>query len=301
MKGFEIRKKGTFLERVKYDISEISLLSRGEGVEVLTQSIEKDKLFYIYPSDNPSVFEFYHILAGEVVCEIDNEKIVLGIGDYFTSQGISEPVHFKVLSDVTLLWVITEPTFSLISNEMSSLMEVVKLVEKKDRYTYMHSDRVANYAVKIAKKMKLNLEQLENLSQAAYLHDIGKISVPEEILNKPSRLSEEEFEIIKKHPIDGAEMVKNTYFKDIAPIIEQHHERLNGSGYPYALKGDEISLEARIIAVSDTFDAMTEERVYREAITSSYALGELKRLVNTHFDQEVVSALEEVLKEENLL
>lgn len=301
MKGFEIGKKGTFLERVKYDISEISLLSRGDGVEVLTQSIEKDKLFYIYPSDNPSIFEFYQILAGEVVCEIDNEKIVLGIEDYFTSQGISEPVHFKVLSDVTLLWVITEPTFSLISNEMSSLMEVVKLVEKKDRYTYMHSDRVANYAAKIAKKMKLNLVQLENLSQAAYLHDIGKISVPEEILNKTSRLTDEEFAIIKKHPVDGAEMVKNTYFKDIAPIIEQHHERLNGSGYPNSLKGDEILLEARIIAVSDTFDAMTEERVYRKALNSKFALDELKSLVNTHFDQTVVSALEEVLIEEGLI
>ena len=301
MKGFVIGKKGTFLERVKYEFSQISLLSRGKGIEILTQTIEKDRLFYIYPSDNPNVFEYYQILAGELICEIENEKVVLGIGDYFTSKRIVEPIHFKVLSDVTLLWVITEPTFRHISNEISSLMEVVKLVEKKDRYTYMHSDRVANYAAKIAKKMKLNLIQLENLNLAAYLHDIGKISVPEEILNKPSRLSEEEFEIIKKHPIDGAEMVKNTYFKDIAPIIEQHHERLNGSGYPYALKGDEISLEARIIAVSDTFDAMTEERVYREAITSAYALGELKRLANTHFDQEVVNALEEVLKEENLL
>ena len=301
MKGFEIGKKGTFLERVKYDDSEISLLSRGEGVEILTQSIEKDKLFYIYPSDNPSVFEFYQILAGEVVCEIDNEKLVLGIGDYFTSQGIAEPVHFKVVSEVTLLWVITEPTFSLISNEMSSLMEVVKLVEKKDRYTFMHSDRVANYAAKIAKKMKLNLLQLENLSLAAYLHDIGKINVPEEILNKTSRLTDEEFTIIKKHPVDGAEMVKNTYFKDIAPIIEQHHERLNGSGYPNSLKGDEILLEARIIAVSDTFDAMTEERVYRKALNSKFALDELKSLVNTHFDQAVVSALEEVLIEEGLI
>ncbi|MGU3472325.1 HD-GYP domain-containing protein [Paenibacillus sp. D51F] len=177
-------------------------------------------------------------------------------------------------------------------------MEITKQVEIKDRYTHRHSDRVAKYSVKIAKKLHISKEQLENLTVAAVLHDIGKIHVPIEILNKPGRLENEEFEIIKKHPIDGARMVINSYYQELAPIIEQHHERLDGSGYPYGLSGDDILLEARIIAVSDTFDAMTEDRAYRKAFKEQFAIDELKRMAGSHYDKEVVWAFEQILKEE---
>jgi putative nucleotidyltransferase with HDIG domain len=298
MEGFKIGKKGSSLEKVLFDRNEISLLSRGDGVEVLIQTIEKDRLFYVYPAENPNVLEFYFILSGEIVCELNEEKIVMGPQDYFSAKGISEPVHFTVLENVTFLWVITEQTFVHISNDISSLMEIVNKVEEKDRYTYMHSDRVANYSIKIAKKLKLNTQHLENLNMASLLHDIGKVHVPEEILKKPTKLTTEEFSIIKKHPSDGAEMIRGTFYEDLAPIIEQHHERLNGSGYPHGLKGDEILLEARIIAVSDTFDAMTEDRVYRKANDAKYALDEIKRCSGTLYDPEVVEAFEKVLKEE---
>jgi putative nucleotidyltransferase with HDIG domain len=298
MEGFKIGKKGSSLEKVLFDRNEISLLSRGDGVEVLIQTIEKDRLFYVYPAENPNVLEFYFILSGEIVCELNEEKIVMGPQDYFSAKGLTEPVHFTVLNNVTFLWVITEQTFAHISNDISSLMEIVNKVEEKDRYTYMHSDRVANYSIKIAKKLKLNTQHLENLNMASLLHDIGKVHVPEEILKKPTKLTTEEFSIIKKHPSDGAEMIRGTFYEDLAPIIEQHHERLNGSGYPHGLKGDEILLEARIIAVSDTFDAMTEDRVYRKANDAKYALDEIKRCSGTLYDPEVVEAFEKVLKEE---
>jgi putative nucleotidyltransferase with HDIG domain len=298
MEGFKIGKKGSFLEKVLYETNEISLLKRGEGVEILLQTIEKDRLFYVYPSDNPKVLEFYFIVSGEILCELNEEKIVMGPQDYFSAHGMTEPVHFTALTDVTFLWIITEPTFVHLSNKISSLMEIVKKVEEKDRYTYMHSDRVANYSIKIAKKLKLNTQHLENLNMASLLHDIGKVHVPEEILKKPTKLTTEEFSIIKKHPSDGAEMIRGTFYEDLAPIIEQHHERLNGSGYPHGLKGDDILLEARIIAVSDTFDAMTEDRVYRKANDAKYALDEIKRCSGTLYDPEVVEAFEKVLKEE---
>jgi putative nucleotidyltransferase with HDIG domain len=301
MKGFKVGKKGNFIERVKYDTNDISLLSRGDGIEVLTQSIEKDRLFYLYPAENPNVLEFYFILSGEVLCEIDDENITLGSQEYFSIQGIKNPIHFTALSDVTMLWVVTEPTFVHISERISSLMEIVKQVEIKDCYTEKHSDRVANYAGKVAKKMKFNKDQLENLIFASYLHDIGKINVPTEILNKPGRLTEEEYEIIKKHPADGAEMVKGTNYNELIPIIEQHHERLDGSGYPYGLKGDEILLEAKIIAVCDTFDAMTGDRSYRKAFDSVYALDVIKSLKGSHYEEEIVNIFEEVLIEEGLI
>jgi putative nucleotidyltransferase with HDIG domain len=298
VEGFRIGGKGTFLENVLYDKNEIGLLTRGDGVEVLIQTIEKDRLFYVYPAENPDILEFYYILSGEIICELNEEKIIMGPHDYFSARGMTETIHFTALTNVTFLWITTEQTFIHLSKDLSLLMDYVKKVEAKDRYTYMHSDRVANYSIKIAKKMKLNRAQVDNVNYAAVLHDVGKLNVPEEILNKPSKLTKEEFDIIKRHPIDGAEMIVGTFYKEIAPIIEQHHERLNGSGYPYGLKGDEILLEARIIGVSDTFDAMTEDRVYRKASTAREAFDEIKRLSGTQYDPEVVVAFEKVLIEE---
>jgi putative nucleotidyltransferase with HDIG domain len=298
VEGFRIGKKGSSLENVLYDSQKVSLLARGDSVEVLLETIEKDRLFYIYPAEDPHALEFYLILAGEIECEYNDEKIILGPQDYFTAKGITETIHFTALSNVSFLSVVTEPTFVNLSYDISALKEIVKKVEVKDRYTYLHCNRVAKYSIKIAQKMKLNRVQVENLNTSSTLHDIGKIHIPEEILNKPSRLTEEEFEIIKKHPSDGAEMIKGTFYEEIAPIIEQHHERLNGSGYPKGLKGDEILLEARIIAVSDTFDAMTEDRVYRKASNAQEAFDVIKNSVGTLYDKEVVDAFEKVLREE---
>jgi putative nucleotidyltransferase with HDIG domain len=298
VEGFRIGKKGSSLENVLYDSQKISLLARGDGVEVLLETIEKDRLFYIYPTEDPQALEFYLILSGEIECEYNDEKIILGPQDYFTAKGITETIHFTALSNVSFLSVVTEPTFVNLSYDISALKDIVKKVEVKDRYTYLHCNRVAKYSIKIAQKMKLNRVQVENLNLSSTLHDIGKIHIPEEILNKPSKLTEEEFEIIKKHPSDGAEMIKETFYEEIAPIIEQHHERLNGSGYPKGLKGDEILLEAKIIAVSDTFDAMTEDRVYRKASNAQEAFDVIKSSIGTLYDKEVVTAFEKVLKEE---
>jgi putative nucleotidyltransferase with HDIG domain len=298
VEGFRIGKKGSSLENVLYDSQKISLLARGNGVEVLLETIEKDRLFYIYPAEDPQALEFYLILSGEIECEYNDEKIILGPQDYFTAKGITDTIHFTALSNVSFLWIITEPTFVNLSYDISALKEIVKKVEVKDRYTYLHSNRVAKYSIKIAQKLKLNRLQMENLNLSSTLHDIGKIHIPEEILNKPSKLTEEEFEIIKKHPSDGSEMIKGTFYEEIAPIIEQHHERLNGSGYPKGLTGDEILLEAKIIAVSDTFDAMTEDRVYRKASNAQEAFDVIKSSIGTLYDKEVVAAFEKVLKEE---
>jgi putative nucleotidyltransferase with HDIG domain len=301
MQGFIVGKKATYLEKVQLDTNEISLLSRGDGVEIMTHSIKKDKLFYAYPAENAKSLEFFYVLSGEMLCEMNDSKVKIGPEDYIKIQDLDEPIHFQAISDVRLLWISTEPTFRQISNEISSLMEIVKQVEEKDCYTVMHSDRVANYAIKIAKKMKFNKEQLERLSLSACLHDIGKIHVPEEILNKPGRLTNEEYDIIKKHPTDGAEMLKDTNYTELIPIIEQHHERLNGSGYPHGLKGDEIVIEAQIIAVADTFDAMTEDRAYRRALANDFAIKEIKSLVDIHFNKEIVEVFEEILIEDGLI
>ncbi|WP_409272688.1 HD-GYP domain-containing protein [Neobacillus sp. SCS-31] len=299
--GFSIGKKGEVLERVSLGTFDIGLLAHGGGMECMIQTISKDNLFYVYPSETPNVMEFFYILQGEMICEIDGEKIKLGPGDYYKAVDLDEPVHFSTLTDVSYLWMITEPTFYQLSESLTRLKKIVEEVERKDHHTVEHSERVSEYAVKIAKKLMFPKDKLESLYIASILHDIGKINIPMEILNKPDKLTDEEFAYIKRHPGDGAEMVKDLYYEDIPMIIEQHHERLNGSGYPHGLKGDDILLEARIIAVSDSFDAMTEDRAYRKAYDVQYAVNELISMADTHYDRKVVEAFVEILKEEGRL
>ncbi|RFU63671.1 HD-GYP domain-containing protein [Bacillus sp. V59.32b] len=298
MEGLKISKKGANLDIVHQFSNELSLLSRDNGVDIMLQTVYKDKLFYVYPSQNTEVLEFFYILKGKMECDQDGKKVTLGPNDYITFKGINDSVHFVAKTDVTYLWIITEPTFKQVSEDYRNLTEIATKVETKDHYTFNHSNRVTTYTVKIAKHLKLSAEIMIKLHDAAILHDIGKINIPVEVLNKPGKLTKEEFEIVKKHAGDGAAMVRKTSYKHLADIIEQHHERLDGSGYPHGLTGEDILLEAKIIAVSDSFDAMTEDRAYRKAFTAQYAIDELKRLAGIQYDEKIVYALESILKEE---
>jgi HD-GYP domain-containing protein (c-di-GMP phosphodiesterase class II) len=126
-------------------------------------------------------------------------------------------------------------------------------------------------------------------------------NVPDDVLKKPGRLTPEEFEFIKKHPSDGKEIVVNTYMNNISEIIEQHHERLNGTGYPKGLKGDQILVEAKIIAIVDSFDAMISERPYKKGIPIKKVIEELKSLRDIYYDKNIVDIFEQILIEENKL
>ncbi|MDD2482446.1 MAG: HD-GYP domain-containing protein, partial [Lutispora sp.] len=191
--------------------------------------------------------------------------------------------------------------FQYLSKTIKDLMDIVKKLEEKDVYTKDHSSRLQYYCLKIARKLKISNDNLESIALSAYFHDLGKINVPDYILNKPGKLAREEFEKIKKHPEDGFNMVKETMLRPVAEIIKQHHERLDGSGYPLGLKGKEILIEAKIIAVVDSYDAMTSDRSYRKAVTSKEAMEDLWSLSGTKYDEDVVKALEEVLIEEGIL
>ena len=140
-------------------------------------------------------------------------------------------------------------------------------IEIKDKYTEGHAKRVREYSCIIAKEFNFNQQQMQELSTAALLHDIGKIGVPTEILNKPGKLSSDEYEIIKHHPIHTKTILeKISGFSNIANIAYNHHENYNGTGYPEGLKADEIPFEAQIIQVADAYDAMTSERAYKKLL-----------------------------------
>ena len=151
-------------------------------------------------------------------------------------------------------------------------------IESSDTYTYGHSSRVADYAVAIATAFGFAESDLTAIRVGAHLHDVGKIRVPHEILNKPDRLSVDEFEIIKQHPVYGVELLASVDFPwDVKPIVRWHHEKIDGSGYPDGLRGDELPLSAQIIGIADVFDALTTARSYRAALPRGKALAELHR------------------------
>lgn len=174
----------------------------------------------------------------------------------------------------------------------AQLLELVDAIEVKDVATLGHVSRVSAYALQIGRRLALPPTELRSLVLAAQMHDVGKITVPDAVLRKPAALSDEEFAEVKKHTERGDEIARRTRaLRALAPIIRAHHERLNGRGYPDGLAGDEIPLLARIIAVADTYDAMTSDRPYRGARAHEYAVAELERTAGTELDPRCVDAL----------
>ena len=169
-------------------------------------------------------------------------------------------------------------------------------VEAKDPYTRGHSDRVSEYAVLIGRKMGLPEDEIKTLQIGGLFHDIGKIGVPDSILQKEAKLTDDEYSQIKNHPSIGAHILGEAEaFKDIIPIVKHHHERFDGRGYPSRLSGEEIPLLARITAVADTFDAMTSKRSYRNALDIQYVKEEIERCKGTQFDPKIAEVFLEIL------
>ncbi|MDO8281221.1 MAG: HD domain-containing protein [Thermodesulfovibrionia bacterium] len=170
------------------------------------------------------------------------------------------------------------------------------VIDAKSHWTKGHSMDVSYYAIAIAKEMGLKEQEIEYLKTAALLHDIGKIGTYDEILDKPSQLSDAEFMMIRMHPVRGDEILRPIKGLDkIRPIIRAHHEKYNGTGYPDSLKGEQIPLLARVLCVADSYDAMISDRPYRLSVGNEFAIEELKRCSGEHFDPEVVDAFLRVL------
>ena len=181
---------------------------------------------------------------------------------------------------------------------VASIKTLIIVINAKDRYTYGHSERVALYSKLMADKLELSEKDKKRLVYGAYMHDIGKINVAKDILNKKMPLTNEEWEILKRHPQDGIEMIKHVKaLEDITPIILHHHEKYNGTGYPNNLKGEEIPYLARILSVIDSFDAMTSNRPYNIRKSYDEGIDELRKFSGIQFDKEIVEKFIEVIQE----
>jgi putative two-component system response regulator len=182
-----------------------------------------------------------------------------------------------------------------IEGQSGVMQALAQIVEKHDLYTAQHIERLRFLSGQLAMQLGQPPRVVAEIRAAGLLHDIGKIAIPQNILQKPSELTPMEWEIMRMHPIHGAEIAKNLPFgQEIAPMVRGHHERWDGSGYPDKLGGDEIPIGARIVSVVDAFDAMTSRRPYRSAMSISDAKNQLIQGVGTQFDKEVVEGLMEL-------
>lgn len=180
---------------------------------------------------------------------------------------------------------------------LESIQTLRYTVEAKDTYTRGHSDRVAQYSVLIGQKLNLSDDDLRLLQLGGLFHDIGKIGVPDEILKKNAKLTDDEYSEIKNHPSIGSHILSSaTIFKDIIPIVKHHHEKYDGTGYPGRLAGNDIPYLARIAAVADSFDAMTSRRVYRDSLPIDVVINEFKRCRGTQFDPDIDDVFLDILE-----
>jgi putative nucleotidyltransferase with HDIG domain len=179
-----------------------------------------------------------------------------------------------------------------------TIMAFSEALEARDQYTAGHSRRVMEYSKSIGQRLKLDKQDIEDLKRSALLHDIGKIGIPDTVLKKQTKLTDEEYAIIKSHPETGANILKYIKsFKNLVPAVYHHHEQFDGEGYPEGIKGKDIPTHARIIAIADTFDAMTSSRSYRRALSFRAALSELEKNKGIQFDPDIAEIFIEILQE----
>lgn len=240
----------------------------------------------------------------------DNQQIIKIIENGLEKKDMDDKLKRKMLeleasnNELSRLYELTKKDYLFETENTTNLViALANIIEAKDKYTDGHTRRVAELSRKIGAKMGISEYLLRYIEIGGIIHDIGKIGVPENILNKKGKLTEEEFEIVKKHPLIGEKICRPlNSLKQCVNIVSHHHEKLDGSGYPYGIKGDEISIEARIVGIADIFDALYSKRPYRDRL----ALIEVKEIIKSEveiglLDKEVVSVLFKVIEDEAVI
>ena len=261
-------------------VGSLRLLAQAGGLEVMRQSILKGATVWITPAEDVETLEFFYILSGALEMKVDGSPQQLAAGDSFYVHGLRDELLIRARQSTELLYITNRPLFDSLFGFQDDLTNLLRQIDEKDHYTYAHSVHVMCYSAKILEQMALDgmdtaTVSLDTLMVASLFHDIGKCFVPDEILKKRQPLTKSEQRFIVRHPMDSA---------------RNHHERLDGSGYPFGLIGDEISVEARMIGVADSFDAMTTDRGYNRQMGCLEAAEELYALED-RYDRRVTGAL----------
>jgi len=290
--------------RVQNSTGEGSFVSEEAEFSPLIRSICRQQKPVII--DNLSQSEFADTEAGKIANSVLRDTITLPMKPRERFLGVIQVANKYgrdpyTPEDLDLLKILSSQIAFVIQNAdlfknlqqayIDTLSALTSAIDAKDSYTHGHSKRVTELSVDLGKEVALTKSELEDIRLAGMLHDIGKIGIPENILNKPGRLTNDEFEVIKSHPDLGIRILtKVEFLSAVIPMILHHHERYDGRGYPMGLKGENIPLCARIIAIADTFDAMTSDRPYRKAMDISSALAEIAHCKGSQFDPDIAEA-----------
>ncbi|WP_041723234.1 HD-GYP domain-containing protein [Dictyoglomus thermophilum] len=298
---FEIAlgEKGEKIKRYSLKVGEgIAGKVAETGIPIIENDVENNP-FFTSKFDSLTSFKTKSLLCVPLVYQDE----IIGVIEVINKKGKSK---FSK-NDLKLLQAIANQASIAIKNALlyqdlknlffDTIESLVSAIDAKDPYTHGHSKRVSEVAVMIAKEINNSESFLEKVKLAGLLHDIGKIGIDERILTKKDKLTQEEREIIKKHPTIGRRILEPIeLLKDIIPGVEEHHERYDGSGYPKGLRGDRISLLGRIISVADVLDALTSDRPYRKGLEVELAVLEISKLSGIEFDPFIVSILNDLYK-----
>ena len=300
-KGLTLGKADEDAERAAKQSSSVELLVQHRALEVTRHRIAAGKHFYLDEASEWSGFEFMYVVRGTLTLSSGDGKTAVHEGEYLHHHGLPERAYFRVDEDLELLMVSSPPSYHLVKDEIQEMLALARSVEEKDEATEGHCHRLERLAIRTGERLGLPGQRLIDLSYGAYLHDVGKVRVPDGILDKPGRLTDEEWVEMRRHPEHGAEMLREkTFLRAAAQIVVCHHENYDGSGYPRGLRGEEIPMEARVVSVVDAYDAITSERPYQVAGAKSKAVQELRLNAGTQFDPRVVRAFLSVIGEDEL-
>lgn len=305
-------------ETILEDIYEVDCVSTGEAaLEFLEKIIPDLILLDLYMPGMDGRETINYIMASKVwqkipiICltadtnpDTETECLNIGASDFITKPFVPQVVRSRISRTLELNELrndletrLAQKTKLVEKVTLNSIMAIANTIDVKDAYTSGHSFRVAKCSEAIARRLGWKEEEVQNIHYIALLHDIGKIGIPDAILNKPGMLTEEEFSIIKKHPVIGNEILKDIHMiEHVAEGALYHHERYDGTGYPFGLKGEDIPICARIVGIADSYDAMTSNRVYRSRLRDEEVIAEFERCSGSQFDPKLAELFVEMLK-----
>lgn len=277
MKGFVLNDRKTLmLQQPLKGLENLRLLCKHAKLEIMTQHLVKGAVVWMEPAQQHDDLEFFYLLTGSLTFRMPGRTQNATAGDSFYVCGLEDMFAIDVVEETELLYVSTAPVFGENMDFQMELMRRLNLIDEKDTYTAQHSKNVMHYTMALRNELENQCTICYgDMAVAALFHDIGKCVIPDVVLKKPGRFTDEEYACIRLHAQASADILASHYNADICRIAGCHHERLDGSGYPNHLKGSEIPFDARVLAVADSFDAMTSHRSYNRIKSPEVAALEL--------------------------
>lgn len=274
----------------------LKLLAKQGKLEIMHQHILRGATVWLTPSSTPDELEFFYIISGTICFSSGDGDVTLHAGDSFHAQNLNEDIVLTITEDTDLLYVSTMPVFDESATYQAELFSLLRQIDAKDHYTLQHSVNVRNYSLQLWRAFpERQTASFGDLVIASLFHDVGKCRIADDILKKPGRFTPEEFDIMKTHAAMSGELLAAHLPGNAVLFAAQHHERLDGSGYPHHITAEHLPFESRVIALADAFDAMTTSRIYSSPRPMVDAAQELCSLPHL-YDAEIAAKLLELVR-----